>query len=475
MKQSRRRDRYLPVYLVRNEEPQRISGSQGVFQCRWFRGCEGCSTRSPVQWNRRAFLGVTAREGGYLHLPSHRAAFAASLIASIFAILSLALSPQSQIDAQRLSAVSQGATPFVLDGNRIYAELNFLRPDGSAHRALAFVDMGSPEMTLTSSLFDEVHAAQNSPLRFQIGGVTVEVPSAQVQRESGTPFSVGTDLKVEATLPASVLERYVVTIDYQNHSLEFAQPGAATLHGIPVPFRINRKTGLIAVEAVIDGKPYSVTIDNGSAYTWLEPDSPRQWLAAHPQWQRGTGAVGAANMMMSGDATETSGTLLRIPEISLGELRVRDVGALAVGPSRNFPGNLALFEWYSQKNAGPVIGWIGGNVLKSFRLTIDYPNETMYWQKQSEPDSHDLDQVGLTLRSAKREFYVAAIASKDGAPTVQGVLPGDKLLRVDNLDLSNANWGAVFAALHGKPGDTRTLILERKGKNITVVAKVTAF
>src|SRR6516164_3368941 len=46
-------------------------------------------------------------------------------------------------------AVSAGTTKFVLDGNRIYARLSFSRPDGSTHKALAFVDMGSKSMALT--------------------------------------------------------------------------------------------------------------------------------------------------------------------------------------------------------------------------------------------------------------------------------------------------------------------------------------
>jgi hypothetical protein len=396
-----------------------------------------------------------------------------------FIICTLALFSVAAASAPQSSpaqnAAPTGATSFVLDGNRIYGELKFLRVDGSIHRALAFVDMGSPDLTLTSALFDEMRVAQNSPVRFQIGDMTVEVPAAQVQRESGTPFSVGTGLKVEATLPASVLERYIVVIDYQNRLLEIAAADALKPQGVQVPFHINPKTGLIAVDAVIDGKSYPVTIDNGSAYTWFDPKAPRAWLAAHPEWQRGVGAVGASNMMMSGDATETSGILMRIPEISIGALRLRDVGAMAVGPSRNFPGNIELFDWYSQKNSVPVIGWIGGNVLKSFRLTIDYPNRMMYWAKQSDPDPRDLDQVGLTLRSAKREFYVAAIAKKNGVPAVKGVLPGDRLISVDTLDLSQATWGAIFASLHGKPGDVRALTLVRNGKRFTVAARVTAF
>jgi hypothetical protein len=46
---------------------------------------------------------------------------------------------------------SSGTTSLVLDGNRIYARLAFVRPDGSLHWALAFVDMGSPSTILTES------------------------------------------------------------------------------------------------------------------------------------------------------------------------------------------------------------------------------------------------------------------------------------------------------------------------------------
>jgi C-terminal processing protease CtpA/Prc len=52
---------------------------------------------------------------------------------------------------------------------------------------------------------------------------------------------------------------------------------------------------------------------------------------------------------------------------------------------------------------------------------------------------------------------------------------GDRLVAVDALALKGANWGAIFEALHGRPGAPRALDLERDGKAITVTAKVTAF
>jgi C-terminal processing protease CtpA/Prc len=53
---------------------------------------------------------------------------------------------------------------------------------------------------------------------------------------------------------------------------------------------------------------------------------------------------------------------------------------------------------------------------------------------------------------------------------VEGVQPNDKLLRLDGLDVTNVPMGIVIDALLGAPGSTRTLLLERAGKRITVQA-----
>jgi hypothetical protein len=370
---------------------------------------------------------------------------------------------------------SAGTTPFVFDGNRMYAELGFVRPDGSIHRALAFVDMGSSSMTLRESLFKELQLDENRPLVFKVGDLSVEVPRAAVTSERREPSSIGSDLEVEGMLPAGILQKYQVVMDYQRRTLTLAQPGALEPQGTAVPFHLNRTTGLIAIDASIAGARYPITIDNGSAYTWLRQSAAARWLVSHPDWARGVGAVGASNMMMSGERTETGGTLMRIPEITLGSFILNDVGVLAAGPGSSPRENLDLFDWYAQKNAVSVIGWIGGNVLKTFRLTIDYPNQMTYWLKQRDPDRHDLDQVGVTLRSDSGAYFVAAVATKDGKPTVVGVSPGDELIRVGELELANATWGAIYEALHGTPGEARSMILERNGRRLTVVARVTAF
>jgi hypothetical protein len=153
-------------------------------------------------------------------------------------------------------------------------------------------------------------------------------------------------------------------------------------------------------------------------------------------------------------------------------LRLQQFGALAIGSNTT---KEDFMDWYSKKNPVPVIGWLGGNVLRGFRLTIDYPNRRMYWLRQTKLDPHDLDQVGLTLMSKKHEYVVAAIATQDGKPTVDGVHVGDKLLRIDKLQTNTASWSEIFSALHGRPGERRTLLVERDGRRFDVQARVTAF
>ena len=186
-------------------------------------------------------------------------------------------------------------------GNRMYAELGFVRPDGSIHRALAFVDMGSSAMTVRESLFKELRLDLQMPLTFKVGKLSVVVPASDVASERRAPSPMGTDLEVEAMLPASVLERFQVVMDYQQRTLALAPPGPLKAEGLAVPFHINQKTGMIAVDASIAGTSYPVTIDNGSAYTWFDHNAAKPWLLSHPNWERGVGAVGASNMMMSGD------------------------------------------------------------------------------------------------------------------------------------------------------------------------------
>jgi hypothetical protein len=367
---------------------------------------------------------------------------------------------------------SAGTAPLFLDANRVYAELTFVLPDGTSRVAVAYVDLGSPSMLISQALYQELQLDQKKVLTFKVGDKPVQVKTSGVTSDNWLPFTIGDNRKVEALLPAGVLQKYAVVIDYAKRELTLADSGALKPEGKPSACHVDEKTGLAAIEVSIDGHSYAIAIDVGSAYTWLSKDTVQPWLTVHPNWQRGVGAVGTANMRMEDDGIEAAGILVRIPEIRIGSMALRHVGALAIGSSKS---NWNFIDWYSQKNAVPVIGWLGGNVLRDFRITIDYPERITYWQREKESNPYELDQVGLTLVHKKDEYFVCAVATQNGKPTVEGVRAGDKLLQVEALYTSGAPGSAVLFALHGVPGETRVLLLERDGKPFTVKARVTAF
>jgi hypothetical protein len=185
------------------------------------------------------------------------------------------------------------------------------------------------------------------------------------------------------------------------------------------------------------------------------------------------GAVGCANIW-GWWPEETEWTVARLPGIRWGSVKLIGVGL--VGLPDFFEAGTSLGEWYSKKTARPVHGFLGPNAFKAFRIEIDYANAAIYFEKGAEFDVHDMDLVGLTLRpEADGSYRVIGVARKGEKPAVPGVEPGDVLLRVGDLEAKGASMGTVVDALRGEPGDVRTLVLERDGKQVEVKARVERF
>ena len=388
--------------------------------------------------------------------------------------------------SQALDSERSGTVPFIFDDNRVFAQLDFVRADGTLRKVLAFVDLGTPALVLDKKLHEELQVGQGKPVILRVGHLEMKVDSSAVETDTDlglTGPNGKRTVPVEAVLSGSVLTNYELVVDYAKRTLTVAQANTLKSTGDAVPCRVNEKTGMVSITADIDGRPYALAVDTGSAYSWVREDVAEQWTKAHPDWERGKGAVGEANMQSRTGGAQARATILRLPEIKLGSLSLKQVGALGIAPEAPpippAPGQSkvegSFFDWYSKKAPEPVIGWLGGNVLRGFRLTIDFPRRTTYWERVSDLDPHELDQVGVTLEKRSDGYFIAGIAQKSRKPTVDTVRVGDKLIQVDDVVLSSATRGAIFAALHGKPGEVRMLVVERDGQQLTVPAKVTAF
>jgi hypothetical protein len=114
-----------------------------------------------------------------------------------------------------------------------------------------------------------------------------------------------------------------------------------------------------------------------------------------------------------------------------------------------------------------------GNLLKLFRLEIDYVNCLVYLEQQAPSDPNDMDLAGVILQPrADGGCRIVGSADTSGAGARKAVHIGDDLLAVDSMDVTHLTLGQTIDALGRKPGGARRLVLCRDGKRVEAVAPI---
>jgi len=365
--------------------------------------------------------------------------------------------------------------PFLMDHNRVFVDLEFAGDGGPGRTVRALVDSGAgADLVVARPLIDGLHLDEAKHIHIRLGGMALVFDENKLSM-AGLPgdTTLNGEHRIEASLPSTILQNYDVVLDYAKRTLTLAPPRSLRHQGTRVPCRVNPETGMLSVHMKIAGENYPVAIDNGSAYSWFSKPVVGAWIEKNPDWLRGTGAVGDANM--NGASDEATAVIARAPELLLGTLRLQQIGFAGFQNTVDTD-HEDMFAWYSKKTPEPVIGWIGGNVLKSFRLELDYADNATYWLPEAPLDPHDLDQVPITINpELDGSFTVIGIAERKGQKLMDGVEPGDKLIQAGELKTSGATFGQVLEALHGKPGETCILVLDRAGRPVRVSATVVPF
>jgi hypothetical protein len=384
--------------------------------------------------------------------------------------------------------VKSVTVPVTLDHNRMLVEAEIQQKDGRWRKAILWVDTGNPNFYLSESLArdlgidlstagktanENVNPEVPPPAGIRIGGMRLNFEGVK-SKVMFQPYWLFSTMHNDANLPSTVLKQYRIIFDYPKRQLTIARPGSLEPRGVRSSAGVNPQTGIVQMDAVIDGEKFSFALDNGASYSFASIEVLERFFKRHADWPRVTGTLGCANMWGWWPPDEQTLPVMRFPEILWGQTRLTEVGI--VGVPRLAPDGPTLGAWYSQKAARPVDGFLGPNAFKAFRVEIDYANSTVYFEKGAEFDSRDMDTVGLTLQpQADGRYQVIGVTQKNGKPAVEGVEPGDKLLQIGDLKATGATMGAVADALRGQPGDVRILLLERNGRPFKIEAKVARF
>jgi hypothetical protein len=375
--------------------------------------------------------------------------------------------------------------PFTLDHNRMLVDAELQRRDGSWRKVRLWVDSGSPEFfiseTLAHDLGIDLSAAEDSTFKsanldieplfgVRIGGKDLDFEGVKVSVKF-QPYWLFSTMQIDGNLPSSLLKKYYVIFDYPGHKLIIAGQGEIEPKGKASPASINPQTGIIQLDALIEGNSYSFALDMGASFSYISEGKLAELLTIQPEWPNITGTLGCANMWGWWPLNEQFFSVVRIPEIQWGNMTMQNVG---IAGFPNFPDNgKTLGEWYSLKTSRPVDGFLGANVLKAYRVEIDYANNCVYFEKGRQEPEAEMDMVGISVRQMPDLSYqVLGITNCKGKFMVQGIGPEDIIISIDGFLVKGATMGTVVDKLRGKPGEVRQIIIDRKGEKVVVNAIV---
>ena len=367
-----------------------------------------------------------------------------------------------------------------VEDNRVLVPLRVSGPNGRSEVVRFWVDSGGDSVFLSGALAHELRlGAAGAPFtamgdtpshaidkpRLAIGGMyidlvhtSVDAPISEKSRDVFAGVSAG------GFLPASVLSHYDVVFDYPGRRFTLAVSGHPAHRGTPVSMSVQSKTGFVRIEIAVDGQPYGFMLDTGAAYTGVSRIVMDRWIGDHPSWPHSVGAVGAANMV--GKQFDVTNELLRVPEMKWGPIRLHNVGMVS-RPAGVYE------KFVSEDMTGPIVGALAGNVLRQFRLDLDYPDGMAYLAQDRLNVSSDLNCVGLIVRvNEDGVVVVSGVARRNGHPEIRGVQAEDVLLRIGNHDVTGASLATILKYLSGPPGETKRLTIRRGTQELSVSATV---
>lgn len=368
------------------------------------------------------------------------------------------------------AAASTVTVPMQVELNRPYIDVTVTGPDGQHATAHAFVDTGGGGLLFSAGLArrlglkatgepehdDGATLAPTSVPALGIGGKPLELADAHAFIVADAPGTLHhTD--AEMMLPGRFLRKYVVVLDYPAHAFTLADPAHFRPDGTDVQAVFGG--GMPVVHVSVAGESHGFLMDTGGQYCMVSIADLDAWKKRHPAWPHVAGAWGPANMLLGNAETKLS--MLRIGTLQWGPFRIGNAGAVSRG--------VGNYERFMSGVVGmPVIGSIGGNVLRHFKVTVDYPAGKVYLAGPASVRDAPLDMAGIMLEPAARGGYeVAAVATG-----VKGIAPGERLLEVDGHDVTRMPFARVAGLLGGAVGTRHALVLERGGARATVEASV---
>jgi hypothetical protein len=371
------------------------------------------------------------------------------------------------------------------------APLNFLFDTGNAGRSLidvgvaqrqnlelvpsggiSFAGIKLPTLRLEAELF-EVESCE-AALQHPQGAQAAERKLAEQWRQLKgvscdvldlSAFSELTGRRVDGILGADVIRRFVTTVDYQRQAVVFGKPTVEAQHSPPsesqsagvtvkgnriiVPFTL--RDGWIIVKTRLfpgaegAGGDEEMILDTGAALTTFSRGSADRL---------GFDLRGAKPTTMVLPIGRLTYLPHRLRQIEFAGVRFDNAASVVVASREG------LFT------AGAETSLLGANVLRHFRMTIDYGRRQLTLERVAEeqPEADEYVSVGVLPKLREGRYYVSGVVSGSPADD-EGVEIGDEILALGGREVEDFSFSELVDALRG-PESSQLEIKLRRGQRL---------
>ena len=278
--------------------------------------------------------------------------------------------------------VSQATVPLIVEGNRPFIHVTFRKADGSTRNARFLLDTGGGGFLIAEPLAREIGLTLGDSVREGgqvlarvrgtvaafVGDMPLALDSQRVIAVLGTASILPPAVQggAEGMLPGHVMARYHAVFDYPGAKFTLARPGALVPRGPEMPMPVHSRSGFPRTEIVVAGTTYGLLLDTGAAFTMVSDALLKSFGERNPAWPRHQGAYGEAKLL--------AGQTLETMFVPAGQWGPFQLGEFGITSQRE-----GTFERYmSSMMTSPIVGALAGNVLRQFRLELDYAGQRLY-------------------------------------------------------------------------------------------------
>ncbi len=241
----------------------------------------------------------------------------------------------------------------------------------------------------------------------------------------------------------NALNRFRVTIDYHRQQVTFSAPGGKPPAGIEARARFPGATPQLEVEVDDIGK-LPMLLDTGASMTIIPAKASQQWQPFR---------LASMGMALGVGGAGSIPRAARASSVSIVGGPLRDVTLMFVSPTPRGETAQILSE------AG--FGLLGNNLLRHFRVTIDYPMRLVTLERMPKPASMgDSATAGIVLDLTSNTAKVSGVMPLSSA-SEQGIERGDLVLSVGGRSTKGTPPSEVQKWLAGEEGTRLKVKLQR--------------